>query len=248
MKKQMLADGIVHVTFDPKPEAHYATSVTVIFDGNKVLLIDAAYACQMAMLLDMFAKDNMTVDRVVMTHFHSDHMEGLKCLPKTPVYGGCRFQETLDLWINPAEHVHFTPTILVDAPLKLLHGAHHLTIKPLPGHSACGLLVEIDDRFVHIGDEVMFAADGEPLLPVTNRRDVKRHLDSLDKLGCYVGWTIIPSHGDVFDGKALAGEIKNRRRYLKAIHNSIKPISYADAVKGCDCTFAHREWHRYNIC
>ncbi|MCL2610709.1 MAG: MBL fold metallo-hydrolase [Defluviitaleaceae bacterium] len=248
MKKQELAEGIVHYIFEPQPDRHYATSVTAIFNGNKVLLIDTAYEFQMAELLEDFQKNNFEVEQVIITHFHDDHMEGLKSLPEVPVYGSGRFKETLDMWTPKEEHVYFTPSIVVDESFSFSYGEYDLTLIPFPGHSACGMLVKIDNQFLHVVDEVMFSIDGVPMLPSSDGNDMKRHLDSLDRLRSYEGFvTLIPSHGPVFDGAKLLSEIENRYSYLKEVHDSDEFISYEDATKECTCTFVHSEWHEDNL-
>jgi len=248
MKKQELAKGIVHYIFDPKPNRRFATSVTALLNGSKVMLIDVAYEFQFKGLLEEFSKSNIEIEQAIITHFHDDHMEGLKLLRGIPIYGSKRFQESLDLWIDKEEHAHFTPSITVDAPLSFSYGEHRITLIPHPGHSACGMLVKINDEFLHVGDEIMFATDGEPLLPslADGTQNAKPYLDSIDKLRPYGGFTIIPSHGPVFDGETLAYEVGNRYNYLAALHDSGGVISFEDATKKCACTFACPEWHQEN--
>ena len=246
MIKKQLAKNIVQYTFDPRPKVQFSTSVIVIFNGDKVLLIDTAYADQMSKLLDEFSKNNIEVEQVIISHFHGDHMEGLKALPKVTVYGSGCYQETLDKWTTKEEHVHFTPSIKVNKPLSFTYGEHNLTLIPFMGHSVCSMLINIDDHFLYVADELMFSPDGVPLLPSLDGNDMKRHLDSLDRLRKYEGFIIIPGHGPIFDGDSLSSEIDNRYSYLKALHDSDGVISYEDATKGCTCDFVHSEWHKYN--
>ena len=247
MKKQQLATNISQYTFAPKPKRHFGTSIIAIFNGNKALLIDTAYEDQMSELLEEFSRDGIEVEKVIVTHFHGDHMEGLKALPKIPIYGSARFQETLDRWTAKEEHVYFTPSILVDEPLSFTYGEHSLTLIPFPGHSVCTMLIKIDDHFLHIVDELMFSPDGVPLLPSSDGYDMKRHLDSLDKLKSNKGFSIIPGHGPVFSSDKLSAEIDNRYNYLQALHDSDGFISYEEATKNCTCTFLYSEWHKYNF-
>lgn len=245
MKKEILAEGVVHYIFDAKPDRRFATSVTAIFNGNKVTLIDTAYESQVAELLEEFSKNKVEVEQVIITHFHEDHIEGLKLLTGVPIYGIDCFGETLNKFIEKEEHHYFTPSIIVTEPLSLAYGEHNLTLIPFPGHSKCGMLIKINDRFVHIGDELLFGTNGMPLLPLSDGFDLQRHLDSLERLEGYAEYTLIPSHGPIFSGEKLVAEIKNRYRYLKALHDHDRSISYEDATKECDCTFLHNEWHEW---
>ena len=246
MKKQQLVKNIIRYTFDPRPGVQFSTSVIAIFNGDKVMLIDTAYEDQMSKLLDKFSKNNIEVEQVIISHFHGDHMEGLKALPKVPVYGSSHYQKTLDRWTAKEEHIHFTPSIKVDKPLSFTYGEHNLTLIPFPGHSVCSMLINIDDHFLHIADELMASPVGEPLLPSSDGNDMKRHLNSLDRLRSYEGFTIIPGHGPTFPSEELISEIENRYHYLKALHDSDGVISYENAIEKCTSTFVHSEWHKYN--
>jgi len=246
MKKQELTKSIVHYVFDPQPEMHFATSVTAVFSGNKAMLIDAACEDQLKEVLDEFAAKDIEVEKVIISHFHDDHMEGLKLLPKATVYGSSHFQHTLDLWTDKEEHRYFTPAIIIDEPFTFTYGEHEVTLTPQPGHSACTMLTIIDNRFIHIGDEIMFSTDGVPLLPTSDWNDRERLLGSLEKLKGYSDFTLIPSHGPAFSGETLADEIANRYNYMKAVHDAAGDISYEDAIRNCTCDFAHSEWHENN--
>ena len=182
MKKQRVSENIVHYMFDPEPDMFFATSVTVVFSGNQAILIDTAYEFQVSELINELATNHIKVNQIILTHFHDDHMRGLKLLPKVPVYGNSRFQETLDMWTEKEFHYCFTPSIPVNEPKTLLFGEHKIILIPFPGHSLCSMLINIDNKFLHISDELMFSPDGVPLLPSSDGNDIKRHLDSLDRL------------------------------------------------------------------
>ena len=246
MKKQELAKDILHYTFATQPGRIWATSATVILNGKKALLIDTGYAFQTSLLLEDLASKHIEVEALIITHFHDDHMEGLKFLPGIPVYGSSRFQDALDKWIPKENHKYFTPTILLDAPTTITFGERTLTLIPAPGHSKCGLFVKIDNQFLHLADEIMFSAEGKPLLPSIDKGNVKAHLDSLESLRGYDTFTLLPSHGPVFDGEKLADEIENRQIYLNALLDSNRLISFEDATKNCTCMFVHNDWHEDN--
>jgi len=248
MKKQELAKDIIHYRFDPRPGKIFDTSATAILNGKKAILIDTGYESQTPLLLEDLAKNDIEVEAVILTHFHDDHMEGLKLLPGIPIYGSGHYQEILDLWIAKEDHSYFLPSVIINEPFLLSYGDHHLTLTPHPGHSACGTLISINNQFLHVGDEIIFTADGVPLLPIVDdiTKDAKVHLESLNKLRDYGKFTIIPSHGPVFDGKDLINDIENRCAYLKALLNSNKVISFEDATKNCTYNFVNNGWHEGN--
>ena len=248
MKIKELREDIIHYIFEPRPNRNWSESVIVIFYDNKAILIDAGFDYQIEKVLADLKKREIAIEKIIITHFHDDHMEGLKIGPKVPIYGSHRFQETLDKWTPKHEHHIFTPTVVIDKPQELTFGKHKLTLIPLPGHSVCGMLVNINDEFLHVVDEIMFSPDGVPMLPSADGNDFKRHLESLDELRVYCGKfsTIVPGHGPVFNGEQLEEEIEKRYAYIKAMVKSNGNISYEEATKDCGCTFVHSEWHEGN--
>lgn len=247
MKKQELAKNIMHYRFDPRPEREWDTSAVVILDGSKAILIDTGYESQIPLLLDDLASNNIEVEAVIISHFHDDHMEGLKLLPGVPVYGSNRFQDALDKWIPEESHKYFNPAILIDALKIIKFGEHTITLIPSPGHSECTVLVKINDQFLHVADEIIFSADGRLSLPAVDcKSDMPRQIKSFEALKDYSGFTIIPAHGPAFCGDRLENVIQNLSRYMNAVLESDGEITYEDATKDCDCDFANKNWHEGN--
>lgn len=248
MKIEKLREDIIHYIFEPRPNRNWSEAITVILNEDKALLIDAGFDYQIEKVLVDLKGRKIEIEKIIITHFHDDHMDGLKILPKVPIYGSNKFQETLNKWTPMSEHLKFTPTVVVDRSQELIFGKHKLTLTPLPGHSVCGMLVNINDEFLHVGDEIMFSPDGVPMLPSADGNDFKRHLESLDKLREYRGkfLFIIPAHGPVFNGEKLEEEIRKRYAYINALIKSNRNISYEEAIKDCNCTFVHSEWHEGN--
>ena len=136
---------------------------------------------------------------------------------------------------------------MIEKPQELTFGKHNLTMIPLSGHSVCGMLVNINDEFLHVADEVMFSPEGIPMLPSADGNDFNRHLESLEMLKGYDDFTfIIPAHGPTFSGGKLEEEIRKRYAYISALVENDGNISYEEAIKDCNCTFVHSEWHEGN--
>ncbi|MCL2840698.1 MAG: MBL fold metallo-hydrolase [Defluviitaleaceae bacterium] len=245
MKKIELAQGIILYTFPPRREgAYFGDSITAIIDNNQAILIDVGFPDEAQQVLEDLTSKGIAIDKIIISHFHDDHMDGLKVLPKVPVYGSSRFQETLDLWTEKEDHQYFTPTIAVEQPIKIEHGIHMLEIIPQLGHSLCTVLVKINEQFLHVADEIMYATNNHPLLPsIEGRNRINVQLESWNKIKDYNTFTIIPGHGLPLDGNKLRKDIENRTIYAEAILATNNPISFEDATKNCDCTFMHRDWH-----
>ena len=248
MKIEKLKEDVIHYIFESRPKRNWSESVTVIINEDRAILIDAGFDYQVEKVLADLNEKSIIIEKIIISHFHDDHMDGLRVLPKVPIYGSSRSGETLDIWTPKDEHDLFSPTVVIEQPQELIFGKHKLTLIPLPGHSVCGMLVNINDEFLHIADEIMFSPFGTPMLPSADGNDFKRHLESLDKLRAYDGEFpfIIPAHGPVFSGDKLEEETRKRYAYIRAIVDNNGNISYEEAIKDCNCTFVHSEWHEGN--
>jgi glyoxylase-like metal-dependent hydrolase (beta-lactamase superfamily II) len=98
MLKRELMPGIIQYIFDPLPGMHFGNSVTALINYNKVLLIDTAYEEQAILILKDMKNNGLYIEKIIITHFHDDHMQGLKVLPKISVYGSKHYKTTLDMW------------------------------------------------------------------------------------------------------------------------------------------------------
>ncbi|MCL2855813.1 MAG: hypothetical protein FWE21_09390 [Defluviitaleaceae bacterium] len=108
------------------------------------------------------------------------------------------------------------------------------------------MLVKINDKFIHVADEVMLTNDGKPLLPgLEGRHVLQRQLDSWNYMKgyCKPEITIICGHGPVMEGGKLEKDLQNRIEYAKAIMEANGAISYEDATKNCHCDFVGKPWH-----
>jgi len=247
LKKEKLAENIIHYSLPLNADREFGINVTAIFDGNKVLLIDTGYESDMELLLQDFAENSIEVEGVIISHFHDDHMEGLKLLPGVKSYGSGRFQETLDRWIPEKEHKHYTPSNTIDQDTTIKFGNHIITMIPFPdGHSPCSILTIIDDEFIHMADDIMRSVDGRWMLPCLDegKKQIPCQVKALHNLKEYSTSYIIPGHGSVFGQEKLTDAVYNLTTYLNAITENDGDISFEEATKNCNCSFACTEWHK----
>ncbi len=246
MFKSELSEGIVRYTFDPLPGKHFGNNIIALIDGNKVLLIDTAYELQALQVLKDIRDSGLGIDRIIISHFHDDHMQGLKVLPKVTTYGSEHYKTTLDMWTKKEEHKYFVPTVPITETYSINFGRHDIVIMPFPGHSLCTLITKINDKYLHIADELMFSNEGKPILPSADPNCIKRHVESLSRLKAFNSYIFLPSHGLEFSGNAkIDKEINSRIAYFNAILSSNSKITYEEAKKDCDCEFLHSEWHQF---
>jgi len=252
MSKTELAPGIIHYAFPPRRETHsFGDSIVAIIDGNNAMLIDVGYEDEAQQVIDDLSARCITIDKIIISHFHADHLFGIHLLPGVPFYGGIGYKETLVYEKTPDEEMEkYIPSVAVDKPMILEFGSHKLELIPFPGHSECTMLTKINGRFLHIADEVVFSVDGRLSLPYlcNGEKNVKRQrqLASWAKLKDYSEFTIIPAHGPAFDGDELQGYLRNLNAYLDVIIESDGKVTYEEAVKSCDYPLLHSNWHEFN--
>jgi len=255
MLKKELEPGIIHYIFSPRNERNYfADSIITVIDEGKAILIDVGYEDEAQQVIDDLSVNGITIDKIVISHFHADHLWGVNVLPDIPFYGGVRYKETLIAEGCSEEEIKkYTPTVTIDKPMILKFGRHELELIPIPisGHAVCTIFIKINRQFLQIGDEMMFSVDGQQILPYLcdlcdGKKDIRGQIKVLDKLENYSEFTIIPAHGPVFEGGILQGYIQNLKIYLNAVLESKGKISYEQAVKNCDYLFLHSNWHEHN--
>lgn len=245
MLKRELADGIILYTFEPDYGKYLGCNILALVSEKKVILIDTGYEEQALQVLQDINDDGLTIEKIFISHFHCDHMYGLKVLPKVPIYGSSHYQVTHDE--EEEKETCFNPTVVIHSPINMNFGKHQLTLIPFPGHSMCSTLIAINDKYVFIGDELFSSNDGKPALPWVRNKlvDVRRQLDSLNRLKHYSRYVLIPAHGAIISGeKNIECEVNRRIIYLNAILSSNGEITYENSIKDCGCKFLHSEWHR----
>ena len=246
MQKSEVAEGLIRYIFDPLPGKYFGNNIFSVIDDGKVLLIDTAYEFQAIQALEDINSNGLKIAGIIISHFHDDHMQGLKALPRVTTYGSEHYAVTLEMWTERDEHKFFTPTVTVKDDYAISFGKHEIVLIPFPGHSLCTVMTKIDDKFLHIADELMFSNDGKSILPSADPHCMDRHVASLSRLRAYASHVFVPGHGPELSGKEkINREIDNRIAYFDTILKSNNRITYEEAIRNCDCDFLHSEWHEY---
>jgi len=240
-----VAEGIVQYRFGAEAGKHYGFNLTALLDqdNSRALLIDTAYEVQAAEAHADLVERGFELGAVVVSHYHPDHVMGLKALPRTAIYGSARCEETLCLYPDEAERRAISPTDPVSDGATAAFGPFDLGFRLAPGHSACSMYTLIDSGFVHVADNIMTADTGQDILPWAAYDLIEDHIRSLEALRSLSGRTLLLSHGVILDDpETIRAAIDNRVAYFRAVLAAGGRISYEEAVADCTCDFLHREW------
>jgi glyoxylase-like metal-dependent hydrolase (beta-lactamase superfamily II) len=244
MKKVELAGGIYQYIFEPVADTLYGNNIIAVIRGNGAILIDAGYEFQTEEVKKDLASTNISIEGVIISHFHEGHIQGVKSLQGITVYGSSYYHHTLDQWVSAADRGYYIPTEKVDKTRKILFGEHMLELIHNPGHTLCTLLVKIDNRFLYVADELIYATEGEPVLPYLTKSDIINHYVSVHNLSKLINYCFIPGHGAMkCDQSDIIKDIKNICHYLCEILSNDEEIPVEQATRSCSCPFVHTERH-----
>jgi len=252
MIKNELDFGVFHYTFPPRKETQlFGDAIIAIVSGNRAILIDVGYEDEAKQVVDDLSMNNISVDTVIVSHFHADHLFGISVFSGVPFYGAVGFNETLIFEETLDEEMEkYTPSFIVDKPTILDYGNHKIELIPFPGHSVCTMLIKINELFLYMADEVMLTTDGKLMLPYlcNGDKDTKRQrqIKAYARLKDYSRFSIIPAHGSVFEGDKLNGYLQDIESYLNAVIETNGLITYEDAVKNCAVPLMQSNWHEDN--
>lgn len=244
MKKTELSKGIIQYTFEPIEDKKYGNNILAIISGDKAFIIDTGYSNQTEIVENDLKDAGISIEGVIISHFHKGHIHGLRKLMGVSVYGSIYYQETLNQWMPTEEQKYYIPTVKIDKSQKILFGKHVLELIHNPGHSLCTLLIKINEQFLYIADELIYAPDGQQVLPRVTKNNIINHYVSAHNLAKYSKYVFIPGHGEAIrDLHQIITDTKNVCHYLCEILSHDDEITVDEAMKNCTCHFIHTDWH-----
>ena len=204
MEKIEISKGIYLCRFEKALGHFIGLNVVLIENGNEALLIDTGYEYNFVELKKHLDERNITITKVVVSHFHPDHIGGLKYLEHADVYGSEFAEYSLSKFNS--EFDQLLPDMIVKDELVFKFGNHTIKLEKNIGHSKDGILITIDNKFMYVGDDMVYSHNGVSLVPFCADQIVENHILSIEKIyENYKNKIIIPSHGKIIEDQNKIG-------------------------------------------
>jgi glyoxylase-like metal-dependent hydrolase (beta-lactamase superfamily II) len=245
MQKILIKDNFYMYHFNVENDI-LGLNIYCLVDNNKALLIDAGFEAQMKEVIKDLELNNYKIKTVIPTHFHGDHISGLKLLSNVEVIGLKEAKSVLSYWFD--DYDFYLPNNLIDKETILSFGDFDIRIVPNIGHSKDGVLIFIDDKYICVGDEMLYTNSCEQVIPHCFELGYEKHISSTERLIEYAkNRIILPAHGKVLEDQAKIFEDLNKILiYLNYIKDN-KSENYQDFFNQTGISFKREGFHRYNI-
>jgi glyoxylase-like metal-dependent hydrolase (beta-lactamase superfamily II) len=232
----------------------YEAVATAFVRGDDVLLVDAlgsrTDAARMRDYLELVL--GKTVRAIVVTHYMSDHIAGLKLFPQAEIVAHRYFMHTyLSQRQRSAEDddSFVAPTSVIDGSLGLRWGRHALELFHNPGKTLCMLCVDVP------GCDLLFASDNLVGNIVYLSSGAPQLIDSsLERLQRRRRGRVVGGHIGLLPGEAIASarhylaRLRDRVRQAGGGSAAVRAISIQDCVAPTvEPVPFEREWHERNL-
>ena len=208
-------------------------NTVVIENGNEVLLIDTGYEENFIELKKDLDERGLIITHVLVSHFHPDHIGGLKYLRDAKIYGSVYAKHSLEKYNDLFDHL--LPNNKVVDKKILEFGDHTLILDKNIGHSKDGMLITIDNKYLYVGDDMVFSHKGKALIPFCADQVVDNHVLSIKKI-----------HNEYYDQELIKEDLKNRLIYLNYIIEYPK-CTFNDFIEDTGIRFIGMNSHDYNV-
>ncbi len=245
MERIEISENIFLYRFDKALGHFIGLNVVLIENGNEALLIDTGYEDNFLELKADLDKRNIKITNVVVSHFHPDHTGGLEYLQDVDVYGSEFAEYSLSKYNKVIDHL--LPNKIVYDILTFQFGDHSIKLEKNIGHSKDGVLITIDNKFLYVGDDMVYSHKGKALIPFCADQIVENQILSIEKIySSYKNKIIIPTHGEIIeDQNIIKMDLENRLTYLKYIQKN-KDCTFDEFIKDTGIKFIGMKSHVYN--
>lgn len=245
MKIIKLENDILIYQFLPEKMSIIGINIFVILNNLEAIIIDTGYRRHFLQVLKDLKAKKIVISKVILTHFHPDHIGGLLRVKNAEIIGSIFARDTLKKYVR--EYLKYLPTIVVVDKMKIQVGRHLFTLKINKGHSIDGLLIVLNEKYLFVGDDIICNNEGDKVLPFCSENDIVAHIESIQKIITLIGNKIIlPSHGlPLKNPEEILNDLVSRLTYLYYLTEN-KNARYNDFYKETNIKFIGRDWHTLN--
>lgn len=242
-----LEEGLKVYNFKKEAKGEFVGyNILLLEDGNNCLIVDTAFKRHFKLLLEGLEKNNKKITKAVITHFHKDHIGGVSKLGDIPIYASVNAEITIKK-VFKQDYAKYMPNVLVENE-TVYFGDFKVDLIKNVGHSVDGLLVVINDKYVFVGDDMIYDIDDKELLPFASEGDFDAHISSLNRIKQAArGGVIIPSHGPILrDEGYFNQDIEKRILFLKFKKENPEK-NHDDFYNETGVYFSGIEWYKGNV-
>ena len=246
MKIIKLEEDILIYQFNPEEDQVFlGLNIFVILNGSECVIVDTGFKRHFLKISEDLKKKGIKISKVILTHFHPDHIGGLSTLKDIQIVGSKYASDTLKLYVE--DYQNYLPTRTVDSKLSIDFGRHTFILELNEGHSKDGLLIALNDKYLFVGDDVICDNKGLPSIPYCSNKEPQAHINSINKIMSKLKNNIIlPTHGaPMKDKDVIIKDLINRLTYLHYINDN-RTASYIDFFNETNINFLGRDWHVLN--
>ncbi len=228
------------------PSGGMTMNTIAVFDGDEFVLIDTGYQHHMKGLKNEL--DFSKCKYIMITHHHPDHTFGAKELKGIDIIGHKDYKTGFDECVEWGLITDWTidktvPTIFMEDREIFTFGKHSFEFIHNPLHTKSGMLINLNNEYLFVGDELLSTLDGEDITCVFLAKNELSDNPFELLLECAKGKTVIPGHGPVMNGD-ISDFVKKRTLYASLVK---KGVSFDDLEKNgfkCRC---YRHFHEKNL-
>lgn len=251
MEKISLSENLFQYLFlkDKNGELN-SIYVCINNENKKALVLDTAFqelAREVRIDLD---DQGIKPEIVILSHYHPDHTAGVQAFKDCQIYCSEFYQNNFENCQRWSPDLTFIPPnhVMKDGD-TLNFGSTHFKFYSAPGHSQCSILTLINNNILHIGDLLMFSADGRLTLPYLSiDGDFKEYMNSLEKVKSIQFNTLVLPHGRVLNNKEKINHfIDECLHYLSRVLTSKGTLPLSLCLKNNISNYTHTEFHENNL-
>lgn len=245
MEKILIEEHMVLYNFPSVNPERLGHNIYILKDGKRALAIDTGYQQHFQQVIDDLEAEGIVVVKVVPSDFHQEHVDGIFLLNKPKVYGNQFAKITLKTFYDQEDVKVLAPKKVLSNNAMIEFGTFKLRLTSAPGHSDCSVLIDINNKYLHLGDLYMKTDQGDEVLPHVQWSGVNDHIRSLKlilKSPC--SQYLLAHGGSPLGSAAIQSGVKDRIAYLSNVRRSHNKCSVEEALVNVSSPFVFYKWRK----